>query len=43
LDEPPRPYPGDIKALALALGLAAILLALWAFLEIASHLKGRTL
>jgi hypothetical protein len=43
LDEPPRPYPGDLKALALALGLAAILLALWAFLEIASQLKGRTM
>jgi hypothetical protein len=41
LDEPPRILPGDLKALALALGLAATLLALWAFLEIASHLKGR--
>jgi hypothetical protein len=41
LDEPPRILPGDLKALALALGLAGVLLALWAFLEIASHLKGR--
>lgn len=43
MDEPPRLYPGDLKALALALGLAALMLALWAFLEIASHLKGHTM
>lgn len=41
LDDPPRPLPGDLKAAALALGLAALVLALWAFLEFASALKGR--